>query len=209
MRLNLKATLLAVVAIVPGVIVLLGYFIEPLVGLRASLLRWAVILAAIVLWLGVVNLARVHWRKFSMGQEGGVYSLITLASLGLTVVVVGVGFGLKNDDLSQWVFEYIQMPIASSLMALLAIILAYALARLLNRRINLFSLIFVGTVLLVLVGTITFPVVGEIAILRAVRTWIAQVPATAGARGILLGVALGTVATGLRVLMGADRPYGG
>jgi hypothetical protein len=31
----------------------------------------------------------------------------------------------------------------------------------------------------------------------------------AGARGILLGVALGTVATGLRILIGADRPYGG
>jgi hypothetical protein len=29
----------------------------------------------------------------------------------------------------------------------------------------------------------------------------------AGARGILLGVALGTVATGLRVLLGIDRPY--
>jgi hypothetical protein len=25
----------------------------------------------------------------------------------------------------------------------------------------------------------------------------------------LLGVALGTIATGLRILMGADRPYGG
>ncbi len=31
----------------------------------------------------------------------------------------------------------------------------------------------------------------------------------AGARGILLGVALGSVTTGLRILMGVDRPYGG
>jgi hypothetical protein len=33
------------------------------------------------------------------------------------------------------------------------------------------------------------------------------VPTLAGVRGILLGVALGTIATGLRVLMGAERPY--
>jgi len=31
----------------------------------------------------------------------------------------------------------------------------------------------------------------------------------AGIRGILMGVALGSIATGLRILMGADRPYGG
>jgi len=48
-----------------------------------------------------------------------------------------------------------------------------------------------------------FSVFGE------VRTWIERVPATAGVRGILLGVALGTVATGFRLLIGADRPYGG
>jgi len=42
-----------------------------------------------------------------------------------------------------------------------------------------------------------------------VRSWLAQVPAIAGARGLLLGVALGTVATGIRILIGVDRPYGG
>jgi hypothetical protein len=31
----------------------------------------------------------------------------------------------------------------------------------------------------------------------------------AGARGILLGVALGSLTTGLRILIGADRPYSG
>jgi len=41
------------------------------------------------------------------------------------------------------------------------------------------------------------------------RPFIAQVMAGAGARGILLGMALGTLTTGLRILFGADRPYGG
>ncbi len=31
---------------------------------------------------------------------------------------------------------------------------------------------------------------------------------TGAARGIVLGVALGAITTGLRVLLGADRPYG-
>jgi hypothetical protein len=39
--------------------------------------------------------------------------------------------------------------------------------------------------------------------------WIAEVWALGGARGILIGVALGTLMTGLRVLFAIDRPYGG
>jgi hypothetical protein len=51
--------------------------------------------------------------------------------------------------------------------------------------------------------------VGEIPALNLIRSIIIEVPAVAGARGILLGVALGTIATGMRVLIGADKPYGG
>jgi hypothetical protein len=43
--------------------------------------------------------------------------------------------------------------------------------------------------------------------LTTFKEWILGVPSMASARGILLGVALGTVATGLRVLLGIDRPY--
>jgi hypothetical protein len=43
--------------------------------------------------------------------------------------------------------------------------------------------------------------------LPVIKDWVLEVPALAGARGILLGVALGAAATGLRVLLGIDRPY--
>jgi uncharacterized membrane protein len=43
--------------------------------------------------------------------------------------------------------------------------------------------------------------------LPIIKDWILDVPTLAGVRGILMGVALGTIATGLRVLIGADRPY--
>jgi hypothetical protein len=43
--------------------------------------------------------------------------------------------------------------------------------------------------------------------LPIIKDWILNVPTLAGVRGILLGVALGTIATGLRILLGADRPY--
>jgi len=196
------------IAVAIGVVVLLGFFLDlpVLVSVRVTFLRWAVILASIALVVGVVNLLGVHWRKVSGSQPGSAYSVVLIVSLLATLVVVGF-FG-PTAPWSMWVFNYIQVPIETSLMAILAVVLAYAAARLLNRRLNLFSLVFLGTALLVLVGTASLPGLDAPA-LNDLRAWFERVPATAGARGILLGVALGTIATGLRILMGADRPYRG
>jgi hypothetical protein len=196
------------VAIAVGVIVLLGYFVNiPLfVTLRTVFLRWAVILVAIALLVGVANLFMVHWNRLAHQQSGGGYSLILILSLVVTLVVTAIYS--PTGVWSMWIFNYVQVPIESSLMAILVVVLAYGSARLLRNRINLFSLLFIGTVLLVLLGTATIPYF-EVPELGLIRAWIERIPAVAGARGLLLGIALGTVATGLRVLTGADRPYGG
>ena len=126
----------------------------------------------------------------------------------MCMIRVAVAIFRPTGSWSMWIFNYIQVPIESSLMALLAVILAYASARMLSRRLNLFSIVFIVTALIVLLGTASLPFL-DLPVLSEFRGWIERIPAVAGSRGILLGVALGTIATGLRVLMGADRPYGG
>ena len=205
---KLKIPFSTAIAIAIGLVVLLGYFlpIDTLVGLRVALLDWAIIIAAFALFVGVVNLVYVHWRKTAAAQTNSVYSMVLLISLGLTIVIVG-WFGPAHE-FSQWIFNYVQIPIETSLMALLAVILAYASARLLRRRLNTVSVIFVVTVLIILVAAT--PILGiNIPGLSEFRDWVVQVPSVAGTRGILLGVALGIIATGLRILMGSDRPYRG
>jgi hypothetical protein len=72
------------------------------------------------------------------------------------------------------------------------------------------SVIFLVTAWVILVGTAPWPFLGDVPFFSdIVRPIIAQIPAAAGARGILIGVALGTLTTGLRILFGSDRPYGG
>jgi hypothetical protein len=93
-----------------------------------------------------------------------------------------------------------------SLMALLAIILLMTSIKLLRRRLTGHSLIFLGVVLLVILGTVALPGV-EFPALQEVKNWVVQTWAGAGARGILLGVALGILATGIRILLGVERPY--
>ena len=66
MKLSLSTALLGGIAIVSGVIVLLGYFIDlpGLRDIRLLLVDWAVILAAVALLVGVLNLVTVHWKHF-------------------------------------------------------------------------------------------------------------------------------------------------
>jgi hypothetical protein len=205
----MRAPLSTFVAILAGGLVLLGYFlpIEPLQSVRILLVQWAVILAAFGLLVGVINLGKTHWLKVRNHQPGRAYSLLLLIALILTAVVVLVSG--PTGSLSMWAFNNIQLPIESSLAALLAIVLAYTSVRLLYRRPNLFSVVFVITALFVLLGTAPIFLFNEIPELSMLRSTIIQVPALAGTRGILLGVGLGTLATTIRILMGVNRPYGG
>jgi hypothetical protein len=102
------------------------------------------------------------------------------------------------------------MPVEASLMAILAVTLIYASIRLLRRRVDVMSVAFliVTVIFLILIMPTPFgPLLGE----RMNQTAISflEMFSDGGARGLLLGIALGTVLTGLRVLFGVDRPYGG
>ena len=204
---NLKAPISTIIAIGVGVFILSGYFMPLFPELRTSLLTTAMLLAGFALLMGVFNLSMVHLDKIRQGSKTALYSFLLLISMFITFVATIV----QGPDglLPIWLFSNIQIPIETSLMAVLTVSLAFATVRLLTRRLNLFSIIFVFSAMLILLGSgpifgFQIPFIGD-----AVRPYLSQVLAGGGARGILLGVGLGTVATGLRILMGADRPFGG
>jgi hypothetical protein len=197
------------VAILTGLIVLIGYFFQiPILSdIRSLILDWAVIVAAMMVFIGVLNLLSVNNSRMTNKEKGGFYSLVLIISLLVTLLL---GLFLKpGHPVMNFIFYSIQLPIEKSLMALLAVTLLVASINLLRRQPNLFSVIFLGTTLLILLGTVPLPF-GELPFVGDVfRPFIAQVLAASGARGILIGVALATLTTGLRILFGADRPYGG
>lgn len=195
-----------------GIFVLLGYFFESALiqYLRQLFMQWAVLLAGAALLIGLVNLISVHWRKLGLMEEGWSYSVVLLLAFIVTLALAG--FFRPDNTVPLFIFNNIQYPIETSLMSLLAVTLVLAGFRLVSRQQDIFSLLFVGSALLVLLGTGPWLSGSERAIplaLRDLRAWLSGVWAAGGARGILLGVGLGAAATGLRVLLGADRPYGG
>jgi hypothetical protein len=204
----MRALFSTALAIAVGSIVLAGYFLpfDLLINLRKALLEWGLILLGVTLLVGVFNLFSVHWRRIVNARPGRPYSIVLVGALLVTLGVAG-WFG-PTQAYSQWIFRYVQLPIESSLMATLAVILVFAGFRLLSRRADLLSVIFVITVVVILLAS--GPLFGlQVPGFNELRSWIVRVPAAAGARGVLLGVSLGIIATGLRILMGADRPYRG
>jgi hypothetical protein len=200
----------AIFAISVGIIVLLGTFIPtPLFAtVRLELVQWAVIVFGVAVLVGIGNLFSVHFQKVRRREKGSVYSVTLLVAM-LATLFIGVMVG-PGHPWMQGIVEAVIIPVEASLMALLAVTLVYASVRLLRRRADLMSVIFLGTAAFMLLASVSLPFIGEIPFLSDwIRPWLMFGPAAGGARGLLLGVALGALLTGLRALFAFDRPYGG
>ena len=205
----LKRTIPAAIAIAVGLSVLVAVMIpDPsLDAIGTYLINTAVIVAAFALFLGVINVLQVHARKIHSGQPGSVFSVVLVASM---LVVLAIGLPSlpgrpsgPTQPVIQWIFNNIQLPIQASLSALLVFFLVTAIYRLLLVR-SLESVVMLIVVLLVLLGQ---SALGLVPALPKLKDWILEVPTLAGVRGILLGVALGALLTGVRLLLGLERPY--
>jgi hypothetical protein len=199
-----------VIAIISGVIVLLGYFIpSPLIqSLRQPLLDWAVILSGIAGLIAILNLVfGVHWKRLKENGASKGFSFVLFLAFLLTLVA-GIFLGPSNSGFQKLVTA-VQVPIESSLIAVLAITMAFSSLKMLQRQRNWMGFVFFLSVVIFLIinsGVLAFTT--DIPVINDMLSGFHQVP-VAGARGILLGIALGSLATGIRILIGSDRPYNG
>ncbi|MCB9438620.1 MAG: hypothetical protein H6673_16730 [Anaerolineales bacterium] len=173
-----------------------------------GLLQLVAVTAALALLIGVFNLlVSIHLRRLLGLRRGWLYSLFTLlAAVGVVLVYVldeneSWSGDLKGETLSPRLFQVLQITLESALAGLILFFLVYAAYRLLRSRVTWSNLLFVITVLVVLLGWL--PSSNG----AGLRDWVLQVPATAGARGLLIGVGLGTVVVGIRILTAQDRIY--
>lgn len=205
MNLGGRTSIAAAVAIAVGFLMLVSLLIPGLEDLRVRILNWAVLLAAIALLLGLANLSSVHFGRLR-NRENVLYSAILLIGMLATF-----GITLWEGSAAQiptWIFNSIQLPIETSLMAVLAVSLTVAAARLVQYRSDRMSIVFAVSLFIFLLGS--GPLFGlELPIFtRTLGPYLRDFLATSAMRGLLIGVGLGTVLTGLRILIGADRPYG-
>lgn len=186
-----------------GLVLLLDYIVASprLDALGAAVSEGVLILAAMALFVGVLNLLAVHAQRLRSGRQGRGLSLALLLSL---LITLAVGIAQPSGAALAWILDYAYLPLQATMTALLAFFTVTAAYRAFRLR-SVDAGILLATSLVVMLAQLPL---GD-PLLRPLRHWLLAVPVTAGVRGLLVGVALGTLATSLRVLLAIDQPYAG
>lgn len=195
-------------AVIPAGFVLSTFFVDSpeLAAVGAGLAFCVSLLVAAALLLGLWNIVQHHGRRISQRRDGWPYSIVLLLSMSV-LLVAGLApgsSGLANPGVD-WSFRYVLSPLNSTVFSLLAFFVASAAYRAFRLR-SLESAVMLAAGIIVLLGQVPvgFQIWNDLPYLK---DWLLQVPSVAAFRGIALGVGLGTIAAGLRVILGQNRPY--
>jgi hypothetical protein len=198
-----------------GLFMMLSFFVpHQLVSVPADFLQsCAVIVVAFGYVLGGANALRVNLEGIYHRQPGWPYKIVLVVSL-LAMVVVGAieGRGFQEAHTRfTWLYNYLYAPMSATMFALLAFFIASAAFRAFRIR-TLEAGLLAAAAILVMVGRVPIgdwltrdlPVEWR---LSAIQEWIMDNPQNSAKRAILIGAALGVMATGLRVILGLERSY--
>ncbi|HDN81023.1 MAG TPA: hypothetical protein ENG33_11225 [Chloroflexi bacterium] len=203
----MKKVIPTLVAFITGIIVLADFLIyNPLLDqVSNSLLNWALLVAAFAFIVGLLNVLIVHFTRIIKRERGWPYSIVLVLAMWLVIIFGVLDPRGPQGPIVSWVFRYVQYPLQATLFAMLAFFALSAGYRAFRRQtvdatimLVAASLVFLGQAMLISEWGKWF---------AAIKDWILSVPTVAGMRGILLGVSLGVIATGLRLLLGMDKPY--
>ncbi len=217
---RLGAAFNALIVLIVGLITLGGLIVSRdntlldalLTGLRFPdlsrlFLQLATITLALLALAGVLNLVIVHLGRIRSRRGGWVYSLVlVISTLGVLILAALERNGVLTSEprATTVLLETVQVSVESALAGLVLFALVYGAYRMLSRRVTWGRVVFMVALLIVLIAALPLP---ELTFFQGVRDWLLAVPVSAGARGILLGIALATVVVGIRVLVGQDQSY--
>lgn len=224
----MKRTFPLLIASAAGIVMILAHFIPIAQSWGETAGTWFNILAAAAMVLGAGNLMRAQLQQMSDRKAGWGYAAVIAVSFLITLVVgvfkIGVpppdafpdhpwaGEYLQEGGALWWMFTYIINPITSTMFSMLAFYVASAAYRAFRAK-NLEATLLLSTAIIVLLGRTyagTWLTGGLPQWLRL--DWITDnvfldVFNKAGTRAITIGIALGIVATSLKILLGMDRSY--
>lgn len=197
-----------IITFLAGAFFIADYFI-PHTGfsnIAAMVNGWAIIVIAASYILGVLNILRINYGRVAKREKDWVLKLILVLCM-FFMLGAGIFGGITEGTLFDWFFVNTFTPMQATMFALLAFFIASAAFRAFRVRTVQAALLAV-TAVLVMIGRVpigetiwkSFPDFTE---------WIMNVPQLAGKRAILIGAALGAIATGLKVITGLERTYMG
>jgi len=217
----MRKTLPVAVAFLAGFILVLAFFFrgDTLVGgLRDEFIPWITIVGGFTLLLGVASIVRVNFIAVARRKAGWPYKILTL--LGVFAMAIpsvlpaswSPLFGRSEGSIYDWLFNYLQSPMMSTMFATLAFYIASAAYRAFRARTPEATLLLITATLIMLwrvpMGEAILNVLpGDFS--QVLNTYIMNGANMAVQRGIIIGAALGAASMSLRIILGIERTYMG
>ena len=207
-----KKTIPLAITFLTGVIIVVTFFIPhpPFGRLQEDALVWYSVIFGFTMLLGVDSLVRFHATKLRRREKGSWFSTIFFLGLFLSFVTgliseIRFGDAFKVQSSFMYFYNYVLIPLQSTMFALLAFFIASASYRAFRAR-NLEATLLLITAVIVMLGRVP---AGYMLWhkLPPITSWILNVLQLGPMRGIMIGIALGTVAMSLRLILGIERTY--
>ncbi|MEL7627198.1 MAG: hypothetical protein AAGU15_10100 [Anaerolineaceae bacterium] len=192
-----------VVAAISGFVMLAAFFFQPYTAPYLGLvLNWAIIISSVALLIAIASLLVTHIHFIIKGRKGFLYSIVLVIAFFITL---GLGWYLGVDDPVYLAgIRTVLMPLENAVMALIALVLMSAAVKIFRvRGWSILTVTFGISALVFLflnLGFLNFE--GNPGMSKLVAV-IQRLPVV-GARGLLIGVALGALLMALRVLFGQE-----
>ena len=192
-----------IVAAISGFILLAAFFFQeftaPYLGL---VLNWAIIVSSVALLVAIASLVVTHIRFIIIGRKGFLYSIVLVVSF-LATLILGWYLGLDDPDYLEGI-RTVLVPLENALMGLIALILMSGAVKIFRvRGWSILTVSFGLSALLFLFLNLGFLRFDFIPGMNVIVSNLQRLPII-GARGLLIGVALGALLMGLQVLFGQE-----
>lgn len=216
----MRTTIPVIVAFIAGLLVVVSFFFRDgtIVGdVKQEFLVWSSIIGGFTLLLGVVSIVRVNLATISRKKTDWPYKILTLIAvfvMGIPAVLPPSWSALlgttSGTSIYDWLFEYMQKPMMSTMFAILAFYIASAAYRAFRARSAEATLLLITAILVMLYRV----PMGE-AFLNMLpgnlpeflNTYVMNGINMAVQRGIIIGAALGAASMSLRIILGLERTY--
>jgi hypothetical protein len=165
-----------------------------------GLFNWVLIMTTFAIGMGVISLFLYHYHKINRRETRYPLSFIVF----LFTIVMAVACFYSEDTRGYW-YGTIYVALSTAVLGFTSFTQYTALFRAFRVR-NIEALIFaISAVLAIMIYAPIFEYWSPFS--AVVGNWFMNVPSSGANKGIILGVAIGTIALGVRSLIGKESSY--
>jgi len=165
--------------------------------------QWAIIIGGGAMFVGVISMVRAYYKRATNKSDPNRYFAMLTIICFIAMTVIGLISGIKPGSLFNDIFVGIMIPCEATMFSLLAFYIASAAFR--SFRLKSFSagLLLFSAIILMLAQIPTGENISPA--IPWLKGWILDYPNVAAQRAILIGIAIGSVATALKIILGIDK----